>query len=188
MNKNYFAHETAVIDKGAQIGDETKVWHFTHISGGAKIGQRCVMGQNVFIASRVTVGNKVKIQNNVSIYDNIVLEDNVFCGPSCVFTNVLNPRAHIERKDEYLITLIKKGATLGANSTIICGNIIGEYSLIGAGSVITKDVKPHAIMVGVPAKQIGWVSHSGEILKDDLTCPREGRKYKIENSQLVEII
>ena len=184
---NYFVHETAIIDDGANIGDSCKIWHWVHICGGAEIGENCVFGQNVFVANRVKIGNRVKVQNNVSIYDDVYLEDNVFCGPSMVFTNVHNPRAHIERKDEYRKTIVKKGASLGANSTIVCGNTIGEYAFIGAGAVITKDVKPHAVMAGVPAKQIGWVSHAGEILKDDLICPREGRKYKIENEQLIEI-
>ncbi len=179
---NFFKHETAIIDEGAKIGDKTRVWHWTHICGGANIGTNCVMGQNVFISARVTIGNNVKIQNNVSVYDDVILEDDVFCGPSMVFTNVINPRAHIERKDEYRQTIVKKGASLGANCTIICGNNIGEYALIGAGAVITKDVKPHALMVGVPAIQIGWVSHAGEILGDDLLCPRENRQYYVDES------
>ncbi len=184
---DYFVHETAVIDDGATIGTGTKIWHWTHICGGAKISTNCVFGQNVFVANRVEIGNQVKVQNNVSIYDDVILEDDVFCGPSMVFTNVYNPRANIERKDEYRKTLIKKGATLGANCTIVCGNTVGEYSMIGAGAVITKDVKPHALMVGIPAKRIGWVSHAGEILSYDLTCPRENRKYEVQDGQLVEV-
>ncbi len=179
---DFFKHETAIIDDGATIGDKTKIWHWTHICSGANIGANCVLGQNVFVSSRVEIGDNVKIQNNVSVYDDVILENDVFCGPSMVFTNVNNPRAHIQRKDEYQQTLVKRGATLGANCTIICGNVIGEYALIGAGAVITKDVAPHAMMAGVPAKQIGWVSHSGEILGDDLLCPREKRQYKIDDA------
>jgi UDP-2-acetamido-3-amino-2,3-dideoxy-glucuronate N-acetyltransferase len=185
---DYFVHETAIIDDGAKIGDGTKIWHWAHICGKADIGNDCVFGQNVFVANRVKIGHKVKVQNNVSIYDDVVLEDDVFCGPSMVFTNVYNPRAHIERKDEYRQTLIKQGATLGANCTIICGNTIGQYAMIGAAAVITKDVKPHALMVGVPAKQMGWVSHAGEILDDDLICPRQKRRYEIKDNNLKEII
>lgn len=180
--QKYFKHETAIIDDGASIGEDSRIWHWVHICSGAVIGKNCVMGQNVFISSKVKIGDNVKIQNNVSVYDNVVLEDDVFCGPSMVFTNVLNPRAHIERKDEYRKTVVRKGATLGANCTIICGNNIGEYAMIGAGAVITKDVPANALMVGVPAKQIGWVSHSGEILGKDLICPREKRQYKIDGS------
>lgn len=175
----FFKHETAIIDEGAVIGNKTKIWHWTHVSAGAKIGEQCVLGQNVYVGSRVVIGNRVKIQNNVSVYDDVILEEDVFCGPSMVFTNVINPRAHIERKDEYRTTRVKKGASLGANCTIICGNEIGEYALIGAGAVITKNVPAHALIVGVPAKQIGWVSHAGEILDKDLLCPREKRQYYI---------
>lgn len=185
---DYFTHETAIVDDGATIGTGTKIWHWAHICSGAKIEKNCVFGQNVFVANRVKIGNNVKVQNNVSIYDDVTLEDDVFCGPSMVFTNVNNPRAHIERKDEYRPTLVEQGATLGANCTIICGNTIGQYAMIGAGAVITKDVQPHALMVGIPAKQIGWVSHSGEILEQDLKCPRENRQYKIQNNQLVEVL
>lgn len=179
---NYFKHETAIIDDGATIGELSRIWHWTHICKGAVIGKNCVLGQNVFISSKVIIGNNVKIQNNVSVYDDVTLEDDVFCGPSMVFTNVNNPRAHIERKDEYRKTIVKKGATLGANCTVICGHVIGEYSMIGAGAVVTKDVLPHALMLGVPAKQIGWVSHSGEILDEKLFCPREKRQYFIDSS------
>jgi UDP-2-acetamido-3-amino-2,3-dideoxy-glucuronate N-acetyltransferase len=187
MTDKYFKHETAIIDNGATIGEGTKVWHWVHICGGAIIGKNCVFGQNVFVGNKVKIGSRVKVQNNVSIYDDVILEDDVFCGPSCVFTNVYNPRAHIERKTEYRKTIVKKGATIGANATIICGNTIAEYAFIGAGAVVTKDVKPHALMVGAPACQIGWVSHAGEILKDDLVCPCAGKKYKIVNEQLEEI-
>jgi UDP-2-acetamido-3-amino-2,3-dideoxy-glucuronate N-acetyltransferase len=183
---NFFKHETAIIDEGATIGDKTRVWHWTHVCSGAAIGGNCVLGQNVYIGGKVTIGNNVKIQNNVSVYDDVILEDDVFCGPSMVFTNVINPRAHIERKDEYRKTIVKKGASLGANCTIICGNDIGEYALIGAGAVITKEVLPHALMAGVPAKQIGWVSHAGEILGHDLQCPREKRQYYVDGEGLLK--
>jgi UDP-2-acetamido-3-amino-2,3-dideoxy-glucuronate N-acetyltransferase len=157
-------HFTAIVDQGAKIGSNTKVWHWVHVSAGAKIGEQCSLGQNVFVGNKVTIGNNVKIQNNVSIYDNIILEDDVFCGPSMVFTNVYNPRSAISRKNEYRNTLIKRGATLGANSTIVCGITIGCYAFIGAGSVVNRDVPDYALMVGVPARQIGWMSQYGEKL------------------------
>ncbi len=182
----YFAHETAIIDEGCTVGRGTKIWHFSHLIKGTKIGDDCVIGQNVMIGPDVVVGNRCKIQNNVSLYKGVILEDGVFCGPSCVFTNVHTPRAEIERKDEFLKTHVATGVTIGANSTIVCGNYLGAYSLIGAGAVITKDVKPHAVMVGNPAKQIGWVSHAGEKLGNDLTCPREGRCYHVVDGQLEE--
>ena len=180
---DYFKHQTAIIDDGAKIGKGTKIWHWVHICGGAEIGENCIFGQNVFVSNKVKIGNGVKVQNNVSIYDNVTLEDNVFCGPSMVFTNVINPRSHVERKDEYRNTVVKQGVTFGANCTIICGVTIGEYAFIGAGAVVTKDVKPHALIVGVPGRQTGWVSHAGEILGPDLICPREKRKYKITHDQ-----
>lgn len=186
--KPYFTHETAIVDGGCEIGRGTKIWHFSHIIKGTKIGEDCVIGQNVMIGPDVVVGNRCKIQNNVSLYKGLTLEDGVFCGPSCVFTNVHNPRAEIERKDEYRPTLVERGVTIGANATIVCGNKLGAYSLIGAGAVITKDVKPHAVMAGNPAKHIGWVSHSGEKLNDSLICPREGRRYQIIDSYLSEIL
>jgi UDP-2-acetamido-3-amino-2,3-dideoxy-glucuronate N-acetyltransferase len=161
----YKAHETAIIDEGARIGDDTRIWHWVHVSGGAQIGERCSLGQNVYVGNHVTIGNNVKIQNNVSVYDNVALEDDVFCGPSMVFTNVYNPRSAVSRKEEYRNTLVKRGATLGANCTIVCGVTIGEYSFIGAGAVVNKDVPPYALMVGVPAKCIGWMSQYGEQLK-----------------------
>ena len=168
-----FIHETAIIDEGAQIGEATRVWHFVHVCSGAKIGRYCSLGQNVFVGNKVTIGNNVKVQNNVSVFDNVYLEDDVFCGPSMVFTNVYNPRSFIQRKSEYKDTLVKQGATLGANSTVICGVTIGEYSFIGAGAVVNKDVKPFALMVGVPARQIGWISKFGAQL--DLPLEGEGR-------------
>ncbi len=181
---DYFVHDTARVDEGALIGAGTKVWHFSHIMSGAVVGKRCSIGQNVNIGSKAIVGNGVKVQNNVSIYDSIVIEDDVFCGPSCVFTNVVNPRAFVERKTEYKETRIKKGASIGANATVVCGVTLGEYCFIGAGAVITKDVPAYALMVGVPAKQKGWVSREGEILGEDLVCPRTGEKYKVDNGQL----
>jgi UDP-2-acetamido-3-amino-2,3-dideoxy-glucuronate N-acetyltransferase len=160
----YTAHETAIIDQGAKIGINTRIWHWTHICGGAIIGEKCRLGQNVFVGNRVVIGNNVKIQNNVSVYDNVTLEDDVFCGPSMVFTNVYNPRSEISRKNEYRDTLVKKGATLGANCTIICGHTIGQYAFIGAGAVVNCDVPDFALMVGVPARQIGWMNRFGERL------------------------
>lgn len=183
----YFKHDSAYIDEGVIIGDGTKIWHFSHILKGVTIGQNTIIGQNVMIGPDVRVGNNCKIQNNVSLYNGIVLEDGVFCGPSCVFTNVNNPRAEIERKNEYRKTHVEKGVTIGANATIVCGVRLGAYSFVGAGATVTKDVPPHALVVGIPAKQSGWVSHAGEILKEDLICPQEGRKYKVVDHLLVEI-
>lgn len=181
---DYFVHDTARVDEGALIGAGTKVWHFSHIMPGAVVGKRCSIGQNVNIGSKAVVGNGVKVQNNVSIYDSIVIEDDVFCGPSCVFTNVVNPRAFVERKTEYKETLIKKGASIGANATVVCGVTLGEYCFIGAGAVITKDVPAYALMVGVPAKQKGWVSREGEILDESLICARTNEKYEIIDGKL----
>lgn len=167
---SYFKHDSAIVDDGAQIGDESRVWHFAHVCGGAVIGQGVSLGQNVFVGNKVTIGDHCKIQNNVSVYDNVHLEDGVFCGPSMVFTNVYNPRSLIERKDQYLDTIVKKGATLGANCTVVCGVTIGEFAFVGAGAVINKDVPAYALMVGVPAKQIGWMSEYGA----QLDLPLEG--------------
>jgi UDP-2-acetamido-3-amino-2,3-dideoxy-glucuronate N-acetyltransferase len=175
--KKVFIHETAVIDDGAQIGNDTKIWHFCHVMGTAQIGEKCVLGQNVFIGNKAVLGNNVKVQNNVSVYEGVFCEDDVFLGPSMVFTNVINPRSAVNRKEEFKKTLVKKGATIGANATIVCGVTLGEYCFIGAGAVITKDVKPYALMTGVPARQKGWVSRSGAILNDDLVCPETGEKY-----------
>ena len=180
-------HPTAIIDEGAQIGEGSRVWQWVHISGGAKIGRDCSLGQNVFVGNRVAIGNNCKIQNNVSVYDNVTLEDDVFCGPSMVFTNVYNPRSAVSRKDEYRNTLVKRGATIGANATIVCGTTIGEYAFIAAGAVINRNVKPYALMVGVPAKQIGWMSQHGERLNLPLAgdaqtlCPNIGLKYVLRN-------
>ena len=187
--KLFYAHETACIDKNCDIGKGTKIWHYSHILNGSIIGENCTIGQNTMIGPDVKIGNNCKIQNNVSLYKGITLEDNVFCGPSCVFTNVINPRAEIERKDEFRSTYVEKGVTIGANATIVCGNRLGAYSLIGAGAVVTKSVKPHAVMIGNPAKQNGWVSHAGEKLDKSLICPREGRQYEVDQSgKLKEVI
>lgn len=185
-------HPSAVVDEGAQIGEGSRVWHFVHVCSGARIGQNVSMGQNVFIGNKVTIGDDCKIQNNVSVYDNVHLEEGVFCGPSMVFTNVYNPRSLIERKDEYRDTLIKKGATLGANCTIVCGVTVGEYAFVGAGAVINKDVPAYALMVGVPARQIGWMSEFGEQLDlpvqgdGETTCPHTGSRYVLKDNQLVK--
>ncbi len=189
---NYNAHKTAIIDSGASIGEGTKVWHWTHISSGAKIGSNVTLGQNVFVGNNVKIGNNCKIQNNVSIYDNVFLEDAVFCGPSVVFTNVYNPRSLINRKDKYLNTFVKKGATIGANATILCGIEIGKFSFIGAGSLILKNVLSYALMVGSPARQIGWVGEFGEKLDLPLTgnqeaiCKSTKQKYRLNGSELIK--
>jgi UDP-2-acetamido-3-amino-2,3-dideoxy-glucuronate N-acetyltransferase len=190
-------HKTAIVDKGATIGEGTMIWHWTHICSNAVIGTKCSLGQNIFIANKVVIGNNVKIQNNISIYDGVILEDDVFCGPSMVFTNVYNPRSKVSRKDEYRSTLVKKGATLGANCTIVCGVVIGKYAFIGAGSVVTKDIKDYALVVGVPAIQIGWMSEFGErldlpILSNDgvsliTKCHKTDRKYKLTGGNLCKI-
>jgi len=183
-------HSTAIVDEGASIGAETRVWHWSHICGGAIIGQRCSLGQNVYIGNRVHIGSNVKIQNNVSVYDNVTLENNVFCGPSMVFTNVYNPRSKVTRKDEYRDTLVKEGATLGANCTIVCGVRIGTHAFIGAGAVVNRDVKPYALMVGVPAKQVGWMSAFGERVRLPLIgdgewiCPHTGDRYYLQEDIL----
>ena len=187
---NYWAHETAIVDEGAQIGAGSKVWQWVHICGGAQVGKGVSLGQNVFVGNKVIIGDQCKIQNNVSVYDNVTLEDGVFCGPSVVFTNVYNPRSLIERKNEYQNTLIKKGATLGANCTILCGVIIREFAFVGAGALINKDVPAYALMVGVPAKQIGWMSEYGEKLDLPLsgnantTCEHTGQKYQLKDGQV----
>lgn len=170
---DYFVHDSAIVDDGAQIGEDSRVWHFVHVCGGARIGQGVSLGQNVFVGNKVTIGDHCKVQNNVSVYDNVHLKEGVFCGPSMVFTNVYNPRSLIERKDEYRDTLVKKGATLGANCTIVCGVTIGAYSFVGAGAVVNKDVSDYALVVGVPGRQIGWMSEFGEQL--DLPLSGEGR-------------
>ncbi|MCX7954837.1 MAG: N-acetyltransferase [Bacteroidales bacterium] len=187
----YYSHPTAIIDEGAQIGKNTKIWHFSHIMKNCIIGENCNIGQNVFIAEGVILGRNVKVQNNVSIYTGVICEDDVFLGPSMVFTNVVNPRSAIVRKDQYKKTIVKKGATIGANATIICGVVIGEYAFIGAGAVVTKDVKPYALVVGNPARQVGWMSEYGHRLHFDsngiAVCPESGQKYKIVGEQVYKL-
>ena len=191
---NYTKHETAIIDVGAEIGDDTRVWHWTHVCAGAKMGKKCSLGQNVFVGNKVVIGDNVKIQNNVSIYDNVTLEDDVFCGPSMVFTNVYNPRSAISRKDQYRNTLVKKGATLGANCTIVCGATIGKYAFIGAGAVVNCDVPDYALMVGVPVKQIGWMSEYGERLdlpmrgsSEEVKCQNTNARYKLVDGRCAKV-
>ncbi|MGB5737438.1 MAG: acyltransferase [Thiohalocapsa sp.] len=187
---DYTAHDTAIIDAGAQIGAGSRIWHWVHVCAGARIGRDCSLGQNVFIGNRVSIGDNVKIQNNVSVYDGVMLEDDVFCGPSMVFTNVYNPRSAVSRKHEYRPTLVRRGATLGANCTIVCGVTIGAHAFIGAGAVITKDILPYSLMAGVPARQIGWMSAHGERLQLPLTgnghavCSASGQAYRLVNGQL----
>ena len=189
--ETYEAHPTAVIDEGCQIGEGTHIWHFSHIMSGCRIGKHCNIGQNVVISPGVVLGNNVKIQNNVSVYTGVVCEDDVFLGPSCVFTNVLNPRSAIPRKDQYRKTLVRRGATIGANATIVCGHTIGEYALIGAGAVVTKDVPPYALVVGNPSRQIGWVSEYGHRLrfdeKGEARCPESGERYLLKEGGVVKI-
>ncbi len=193
MKGNYQAHESAYIDDGAIIGDDTKIWHWTHVCSKAVIGKNCSLGQNVYLGNNVRIGNNVKIQNNVSVFDNVTLEDYVFCGPSMVFTNVYSPRSAVSRRDEYQDTLVRQGVTLGANCTIICGVTIGKYAFVGAGAVINRDVSDYALMVGVPAKQIGWMSEYGERLDLPLTgnkeeiCKHTGNHYKLSGSRLEKI-
>jgi UDP-2-acetamido-3-amino-2,3-dideoxy-glucuronate N-acetyltransferase len=191
MKNNYFAHETAIIDEGCEIGEGTKIWHFSHIMQNSKIGENCNIGQNVVVSPRVVLGRNVKVQNNVSIYSGVICEDDVFLGPSMVFTNIINPRSAIIRKDEYQETLVKKGASIGANATIICGNEIGEYALVGAGAVVTKPVLPYALVVGNPSKQIGWISEYGHRLKFDksgnATCMESSENYQLKNNKVQKI-
>ena len=189
-SSTYFAHPTAVIDKGCTIGNGSKIWHFSHLMEKAEIGENCNIGQNVFIANNVVLGKNVKVQNNVSLYSGVICEDDVFLGPSMVFTNVKNPRSAISRKDKFEQTLIKQGVSVGANATIVCGVTIGSYAFIGAGAVITKDVPPFALMVGVPAKQDGWTSEDGERLHftDGIAiCKESGEKYKLENGNCKKV-
>ena len=190
MNTAAVIHPSAIVDEGAQLGAGTRVWHFVHVCSGARIGAGCSLGQNVFVGNDVVIGNNVKIQNNVSVYDAVTLEDDVFCGPSMVFTNVYNPRSAVARKAEYRRTLVKQGATIGANATIVCGNTVGRYAFIGAGAVVQKDVPDYALMVGVPARQIGWMSQFGERLDLPLTgngetvCPHTGMRYILRDGMV----
>lgn len=182
---NYTVHSSAIVDDGAQIGEGSRIWHFVHVCSGARIGRQVSLGQNVFVGNKVSIGDRCKIQNNVSVYDDVTLEEGVFCGPSMVFTNVYNPRALIERKSEYRRTLVKKGATLGANCTVVCGVTVGEYAFVGAGAVVNRDIPAYALMVGVPARQVGWMSRFGEKLDLPLTgnalavCPHTGEHYRL---------
>lgn len=190
---DYTVHPSAIVDEGAQIGEGSRVWHFVHVCSGARIGRGVSLGQNVFIGNKVIIGDQCKIQNNVSVYDNVTLEEGVFCGPSMVFTNVYNPRSLIERKNEYRDTLVKKGATLGANCTIVCGTTIGEYAFIGAGAVVKKDVPAYALMVGVPARQIGWMSEHGEQLElpahgqAETICKHSGARYVLDGTTVTKL-
>lgn len=188
---NYFAHESAVIDHGCIIGNDTRIWHFSHIMSGCIIGENCNIGQNVVISPSVMLGNNVKIQNNVSVYTGVVCEDDVFLGPSAVFTNVVNPRSHVIRKNSFVKTIVRRGASIGANATIVCGNEIGRYALIGAGAVVTKPVKPYALVMGNPARQAGWVSEYGHKLKFDelgiAVCPETGQQYQLTGGSVERI-
>ncbi len=192
MAKEFYAHDTAVIDEGCTIGKGTKIWHFSHIMKGCTIGENCNIGQNVVVSPHVKLGKNVKVQNNVSIYTGVTCEDDVFLGPSMVFTNIINPRSAVIRKDQYASTVVEKGATIGANSTIVCGNRIGRYSFIGAGAVVTKDVKPYALVVGNPARQTGWMSEYGHKLvfgpDGRAVCPESNEIYRLENNTVTKII
>ncbi len=187
----YQAHETAVVDAGCEIGEGTRVWHFSHIMAGSVIGKNCNLGQNVFVASGVRLGDNVKVQNNVSIYTGVVCEDDVFLGPSCVFTNVINPRSAVPRKDQYKKTLVERGASIGANATILCGHVIGRFAMIGAGAVVTRDVPPYALVVGNPSRQVGWVSEQGHHLIFDANgiavCPESGQRYALRDGKVLEL-
>lgn len=189
-HETWTKHESAIVDDGAEIGAATTIWHFCHVCSGARIGEQCTLGQNVFVAATAVIGSRVRIQNNVSVYDGVVLDDDVFVGPSAVFTNVINPRSEVSRKHEYRTTRVGVGATIGANATIVCGTVLGRYAFIGAGAVVTRDVKPFALVTGVPARQIGWMCRCGvrlEIARDDATCRECSRRYTLRDDQLVEL-
>ncbi|HOW17445.1 MAG TPA: acyltransferase [Phycisphaerae bacterium] len=192
MNDSVYVHPTAIVDEGAVIGAGTRIWHFCHVMKGAVIGERCSLGQNVFVASRARLGNNVKVQNNVSIYDCVEIEDDVFCGPSMVFTNVMNPRSAVSRKEEYMTTRVRRGATIGANATIICGSTLGEYAFVGAGAVVKGDIPPYAMVVGVPARIAGWMSQHGERLNfgtgDEAVCPATGQRYRRVAKDRIELV
>lgn len=189
LKKDYFLHESSYIDENVSIGKGSKIWHFSHIMDDCNIGENCSFGQNVVVGPNVKIGNNVKIQNNVSVYEGVTLEDDVFCGPSCVFTNVNNPRSEIIRKDEYRKTIVKKGASIGANATIVCGNKLGKYSFVAAGAVVNKDVPSFALVAGIPAKRIAWISKAGARMNEDLVCPIDGTKYKyISSEEIKEVV
>ena len=187
MNEGWSKHESAIVDDGARIGAGSKIWHFSHVSSGARIGVECSLGQNVYVASTAIIGDRVRVQNNVSIYDGVVIEDDVFVGPSAVFTNVINPRSEVSRKDEYLATKVGAGATIGANATIVCGSTLGRYAFVGAGAVVTHDVKAFALVVGVPARQIGWMCRCGVRLAAQLRCEACHRGYRLDGDVMTEI-
>ena len=181
---DYFVHESSYVDEGCEIGTGTKIWHYSHVMSGARIGRNCVLGQNVNIGGRAVLGDGCKVQNNVSIYDDVILEDDVFCGPSCVFTNVINPRAFVERKTEYKLTTVKKGASIGANATIVCGVTLGRFCFVGAGAVVTRDAPDYALVYGSPARRQGWVCECGGVLSDNLECPECHKQYLLEKENL----
>lgn len=191
MEKEYFAHETAVIDDGCKIGKGTRIWHFSHIMTGCEIGENCNIGQNVVVSPEVRLGKNVKVQNNVSIYTGVICEDDVFLGPSMVFTNIVNPRSAVIRKDSYVTTIVEKGASIGANATIVCGHNIGRYAFIGAGAVVTKEVRPYALVVGNPARQVGWMSEFGHRLEFGseglAVCPESGEKYRLAGDNVTKV-
>ena len=179
----YWSHETAIVDAGARVGADTRIWHWVHVCAGAQIGEKCSLGQNVYVGSKVVIGNNVRIQNNVSVYDDVTLEDDVFCGPSMIFTNVVNPRSHVSRKDEYRQTLVRRGATIGANATVVCGHTIGEYAFVGAGAVVTKDIAAYALVLGNPARRAGWMCRCGVQLQPAAglaTCAACGQRYGVD--------
>jgi len=187
MQQDAMFHESVIIDEPCSIGEGTRIWHFSHVMAHSSIGKNCIIGQNAFIGANVSIGDNCKLQNNVSIYEGVTLEQGVFCGPSCVFTNVRNPRALVDRKSELNQTLVREGVTLGANATVVCGHELGAFCFVAAGAVVTSNVVAHALMAGVPARRVGWVSHAGEKLGEDLVCPREGRQYTLNGEILRQL-